>query len=501
MNVVYVAGGLNTRFEEYRIFPKILLPFKGNKSILIHNYEVFKDHPQYLIINSVYYDMVLNYVHINNLNITVIECKNFEGSYNSISSVFEHLPNNEILFIWSDLILSVVPTFNNTLKHPIIITKNGEYRFRFDGEIKEVESNGNIPGIYYIPESSILNKKFDFKYDLVEYLRDYHSVDSIEYAGKIIEFRDKKIYIDYLDRHVMSHEPRYFNSLDMSNDKVKKAVTHPDYIHLIKKEQNWYNYILNWACQSDLVPQIFKFGERSIEMERLDGYETLFQYITWCETTGPMDHMEAIDSAIMALMKLHNVKKRIDEEIIKMDLRIEFYNKVLDRVLSVKDILIDFDNDEFFELLSDAYIVIQNHFKDRYYYSFIHGDPNGSNVMYNPTLKKIKFIDPRGYFGKTELYGVPEYDFAKLNYFLYGYDHFNIYPYMYSKEKYTQPRTFYKHIFFENDIIKIMTAIIYISLTSYISNNVMKVNIAFHHGVKMLKEVLYGDKLQVGHKS
>ncbi len=493
MNVVYVAGGLNSRFEEYRIFPKILLPFKGNKSILIHNYEVFKNFPQYLIINSIYYDMVCNYVSVNNLNINVIECKNFEGSYNSISSVFNHLPERNTLFVWSDLILSVVPTFNASSKNPIIITKSGEYRFRFDGEIREVESDGNIPGIYYIPDSSILNKNFDRKYDLVEYLRDYHSVDSIEYTGKIIEFRDKKTYVEYLDRHLIGREPRYFNSLDMSNDKVKKTAIHPDYIHLIKKEQNWYNYILNIACKADLVPRIYCFGEQSIEMERLNGYETLFEYITWCESTGPLQHMEAVDAAIMALMDLHSVKKEVDEETIMMDLRIEFYNKVLDRVLSVKDILIDFDSDEFFELLSDAYAKIQDYFKDRYYYSLIHGDPNGSNVMYNASKKEIKFIDPRGYFGKTELYGIPEYDFAKLNYFLYGYDHFNLYPYMYSKEKYSTPQNFYKHIFFENDIIKIMTAIIYISLTSYICNNVMKVNIAFHHGVKMLKEVLYGD--------
>ena len=37
------------------------------------------------------------------------------------------------------------------------------------------------------------------------------------------------------------------------------------------------------------------------------------------------------------------------------------------------------------------------------------------------------FIDPRGYFGHTELYGDPNYDWAKLYYSVVGnYDRFNL---------------------------------------------------------------------------
>ena len=37
----------------------------------------------------------------------------------------------------------------------------------------------------------------------------------------------------------------------------------------------------------------------------------------------------------------------------------------------------------------------------------------------------IKFIDPRGYFGNTMLFGIPEYDIAKVFFALSGYDHFD----------------------------------------------------------------------------
>ncbi len=39
---------------------------------------------------------------------------------------------------------------------------------------------------------------------------------------------------------------------------------------------------------------------------------------------------------------------------------------------------------------------------------------------------KIVMFDPRGYFGKKELYGDPDYDFAKVYYSVVGsYDIFN----------------------------------------------------------------------------
>ena len=59
-------------------------------------------------------------------------------------------------------------------------------------------------------------------------------------------------------------------------------------------------------------------------------------------------------------------------------------------------------------------------------FHFIHGDCTFSNLMLredgNPVL-----IDPRGYFGFTELYGDVRYDWAKLYYSIVGnYDRFNL---------------------------------------------------------------------------
>lgn len=59
-------------------------------------------------------------------------------------------------------------------------------------------------------------------------------------------------------------------------------------------------------------------------------------------------------------------------------------------------------------------------------FSFIHGDSTFSNTMLNNNLEPV-FIDPRGYFGFVELFGDPNYDWAKLYYSVIGnYDQFNI---------------------------------------------------------------------------
>ena len=49
-------------------------------------------------------------------------------------------------------------------------------------------------------------------------------------------------------------------------------------------------------------------------------------------------------------------------------------------------------------------------------YKLIHGDCNFSNMLIDPTREEggVSFIDPRGYFGNTSIYGLPDYDLAKV---------------------------------------------------------------------------------------
>ena len=53
-------------------------------------------------------------------------------------------------------------------------------------------------------------------------------------------------------------------------------------------------------------------------------------------------------------------------------------------------------------------------------FSFIHGDLCLANILYNNKNRTIKMIDPRGQFGKYEIFGDPRYDLAKLLHSFHG---------------------------------------------------------------------------------
>ena len=55
----------------------------------------------------------------------------------------------------------------------------------------------------------------------------------------------------------------------------------------------------------------------------------------------------------------------------------------------------------------------------------IHGDIHLNNILINPNTNKIIFIDPKGIFGKEQIYGLKEYDYSKFYFGLEGYSKFD----------------------------------------------------------------------------
>jgi hypothetical protein len=60
-------------------------------------------------------------------------------------------------------------------------------------------------------------------------------------------------------------------------------------------------------------------------------------------------------------------------------------------------------------------------------YQLIHGDIHLGNILEKQDTpeKKLYFIDPRGVFGNTKLFGLKEYDYAKLLFGISGYSIFD----------------------------------------------------------------------------
>lgn len=500
MNVVIVAGGLGTRFKDLSVFPKVLLPMTNCDSILEHNIKVFGKIN--LVINYNFYPIVRNYLEVNNLKDKVIlfQTSSINGSYNSIKDCMNRcfdFPKEDVLFVWSDLILNEVPIVSENT----IFTYNGEYRYSFDGvEIKPCKNyDGNVPGVYYIKN---LNDVFKFELDSIE---NFDLIDAIKRTSEssfqrqelpmIAEFKDLQTYTDYVDYNYdydFSNKTRFFNKLTVVDGKLKKQAIDPKYYDIIEKEFEWYKFGYSVDGFWRVVPSIDlnSYKDHSFTMEYLDKYVPLHKCLKeYIESKEEAQELYSRIKSTLDVLNSHKIK--VSREQFEKDLKKEVIDKVFARCENIKHMLIEYDDFEMVTLLEKAYEYLLDLEKnDTVDYSFIHGDINGSNMLVDPTTLDVKLIDPRGYFGNTRLYGWQPYEYAKLLYCLYGYDDFNNNLQIYKRD-------WPKKLEWAEDIdwlnkkeYKVLVGVIYVALAGYISQDIMKANIAYEYGMQLLRKEL-----------
>ena len=183
MNVVIVAGGLQTRFNELSCFPKILLPSKDGTPILIKQLDYFDEaNTVSIVVNQKFAKIMKAYIEINHLNVDVIVSDNTNGSGNTLASVYDDLPKKNVLFFWSDILFD-----NDEFKldrkiedkdNCVIFTVNdAKYRYKIeDSKIvnRSFAYDGNVPGIFWIKDISevIPTKPCDENKDLIDIIQE-----------------------------------------------------------------------------------------------------------------------------------------------------------------------------------------------------------------------------------------------------------------------------------------------------------------------------------------
>jgi hypothetical protein len=134
-------------------------------------------------------------------------------------------------------------------------------------------------------------------------------------------------------------------------------------------------------------------------------------------------------------------------------------------------------------------------------FAFIHGDCTFSNMMLRVGCEPV-FIDPRGYFGNTELFGDVNYDWAKLYYSLVGnYDKFNLKDFrlkinendvelkISSNGWESFEQDFFDLSGADKNTIKLLHAVIWLSLTTYAWQDYDSICGAFYNGIYYLEEL------------
>jgi len=223
-----------------------------------------------------------------------------------------------------------------------------------------------------------------------------------------------------------------FNNLYLRDAMIKKEAKNEYGIKKIQKEIIFYKFVQKHKCCA--MPEFIESTDTSYTMKYLSEHKPLFQLFPFFTENKKADILQQIETY---LQRLHQTETQIvSREIYEKALHSEMIDKLEKRYEEVKDILNDYtfiksvngvpirlfhENLELLQRAANKFIESRN----SYIFTPIHGDCQFNNILYNSEKKDLVFIDPRGYFGDHDIFGLPEYDFAKVKFALSGYDAFD----------------------------------------------------------------------------
>lgn len=246
------------------------------------------------------------------------------------------------------------------------------------------------------------------------------------------------------------------------------------------------------------------YGTEPLILERIRG-KNIYEY----NSLSSIEKQRILRSVVSCLKSLHALAAApVDPESIYD----AYIGKTYARLEKVRD-LVPFANDPVVTVNGRACRNVFFHRREieeklRQYraapFCLIHGDCTFSNIMLREDLSPV-LIDPRGYFGHTELYGDPDYDWAKLYYSIRGdYDQFNRKRFSLKIDASSvelriessgwrdMESAFAALLGDDVDMekIRLLHALIWLSLTTYAWENYDSICGAFYNGLFYLEEVL-----------
>lgn len=215
-----------------------------------------------------------------------------------------------------------------------------------------------------------------------------------------------------------------FNILyfDINKSIIIKKTINKYGINKLKNEINFYNFIKTNNINFN-IPIIYNYDYDTITMNYIEQNKLI--------------NFDYFNIIVNSLNNLHNYDNKIvDKNYYKKILFEETIIKMKERYIIIKDIISEKINDILyvnniklinFDIINEkinTYLNIYiNDLNDDYKLQPIHGDPQYNNIIFNNY--DITFIDPKGYFGSSQIYGIKEYDIAKLFFSLSGYEIFD----------------------------------------------------------------------------
>ncbi len=497
--IIVQAGGKGTRMEQLtRNKPKALVPV-DNLPILFH---LFRKYPEgrFVIIGDYKIDVLRKYLEaFSKADYTLVDAGGGKGTCAGIGAALEFIPDSEpFMLIWSDLILPKDFVMPGADKNYIGISKDFRCRWSLiDGElVEEASTEHGVAGQFIFRDKKEI-AGVPAEGEFVRWL-----------SGKNINFEELPLYrtkeyglISEYKKQEKTGRCRPFNRITFEDDRIIKEAIDDQGRALAIREKAWYERIRQHRF--DNIPVIFSTDP--LIMERING-RNIFEYELDFE-----EKKKVLREIVGCIDSIHSLEGCPSDRGSYYE---AYIGKTFDRLKKVRDLVPFADNESFivngvecknvFYCKDELEKRVMEYFPKEF--RLLHGDCTFSNMLLKNGTTPV-LIDPRGYFGTTELYGDPAYDWAKIYYSIAGnYDQFNLKRFDLKIEenevfleiesnKWEETEDYYLSLL--RDIVtkpqmKLLHAIIYLSLTTYAWEDYDSVCGAFYKGSLLLTEALEG---------
>jgi HAD superfamily hydrolase (TIGR01509 family) len=501
-SVVIVACGRGIRLHPYTIqFPKCLVNL-DNDNILCKQIKYWSKYTKsfVILIENKYNEIVKFYCDHMDIEYKIRNVcidNHQENSYTIQQGLGKDYNDKNIIITWCDILFTHEIDIHS-LNTNIIFTYGNECRYHAEiNKIEKVNSGGNVIGCFFVQNYhnlEVTNTNLDFCDVFIDNFGNFNTYK----LESVIDIGDLQKLQSYQSSCTNKYKTRYFNKITDTHDGyLKKQSLDKNGKSLIVKEKQYYKMISTTNIKH-LFPTILEYDRDYFIIQKLPA-DPIYTII---------NHEDYLTPIFNALCDLHEEKRIIiDDNEFYANLKIEFYDKIIQRCKNIKS-LINYLKIARVSSASSQSLKIHHVFEDiltslfddiyAYYndkekvYHIIHGDCQFSNIL-KAEDDKIIFIDPRGYFGKRQFYGIKEYDYSKVLYALSGYDSFNNkddYYFDYDSDTQTIDLHIchtdlmnYKHLFKDFDICLKMMIIHWFGLAEYNKNNIHKCIAAFYHAI------------------
>lgn len=495
--IIVQAGGKGTRLKHLtQNKPKALVPI-NNRPMIFHLFEKFPD-KHFIIIGDYLFDVLEKYLAaFAKVNYTLVNAGGVPGTCGGLITALEHIPTAApFMLVWCDLILPKDLVLPEITGNYIGISKGFTCRWSYkDGILEEIPSDQQgVAGLFIFKDKKALENVPD-RGEFVRWLKT-HTIDFAE----LPLYRTKEFGV--LSEYSKLETPicRPFNEIYADGDMIIKRGIDEQGAQLAKREIAWYRKLTDFKFQQ--MPSIYEY--EPLKMKKIQG-KNVYEY-----TSLTHDEKNVIlQKIVSALKQIHSYESAPFDEA-------SYYNayigKTFDRLKKVYN-LVPFATDKTIRIngkdcpniffYRDKIENLISHYKPNSF-CLLHGDNTFCNILLDNQLDPV-FIDPRGYFGYTELYGDEAYDWVKLYYSIVGnYDQFNrkrfsleIMPdhvnlQIESNHWEDMEESFFSllegHVVREQ--IHLLHAITWLSLTTYAWEDYDSICGAFYKGLLCLEEVL-----------